>query len=403
MRTLTKPLERSPDPIKIARSVPVSEELEDAIRHFEVPARRGVRRLVYSSSKVADLVHVFPAILHAIATRRFTATQRRRALKLIEDGAQLRDVARALGLPLWMRRLPPEAFVHPVQKLPTSEIFQRRIVNHLPSNRDESAFWLASVGFAADACDEYFAIWLASQQVFAEPGDAQRLFSVLAAFAWFSGQEATKAHSLIVVPWRPEMAFDTAACSAKSWLNRMRLTMQLRESAITDTWLTEGEANGLTFAPLIEQSEILAEAHAMQNCADQYADRIARDKCRLFSIRRKGNRIATMEISAHHRETGFLTINQLKGRHNMPAPLEVWLAAHAWMSTQKEIRRTPPLITAERPLDAATWEALMLPYRQKKRGAPWISEKISLSVLADMDRSMADVARRGGVSSWLFT
>jgi hypothetical protein len=403
MRTVANPLECTPDPTRISRNLPASEELESIIRRFEEPARRGVRRLVYSSPRLADLAQVFPACLHAMAMRRGKATQRRKALQLIESGAQLREVARALELPLWLRRLPPEAFVHPVPKLPSSEFFQRRIINQLPQSASESALWLSSVAFAAEACNEYFAVWLASQNVFSDPGDPWRLFSLLAAYAWFSSNEATKAHSLIVVPWRPEMAFDTAACAAKSWLNRMRLIMQLKKGAITDTWLSEGEARGFSFVPLIEQSEILAEAHAMQNCADQYSDRIARDKCRLFSVRRKGTRIATLEIGSHHRESGFLSICQLKGRHNMPASLEVWLAAHAWMAEQKELRRTPPLVTPERPLDQATWETLMLPYRLKKRGAPWIPEVMSLSVISYLDKSMAEVARRGGVSSWLFT
>ena len=403
MRTLAKPLERSPDPVRVRRNFPVTEELEAIIRRFEPPAKRGVRRLVYSSARLADLAHVFPASLHSLAMRRGPATQRRKALQLIESGAQLRDVARALGLPLWLRRLPPEAFVHPIPKLPSSELFQRRIVNQLPRSAADSALWLSSIGFAAEACNEYFAVWLASQSIFSEPGDARRLFSLLAAYAWYSGNEGTKAHSLIVVPWRPEMAFDTAACAAKSWLNRMRLTMQLKEGAIADTWLMAGETHGFSFAPLIDQASILAEAQAMQNCADQYSDRISRDKCRLFSVRRKGTRVATMEIGSHHRESGFLSICQLKGRHNMPASLEVWLAAHAWMASQKELRRIPPLVAPERALDQATWETLMLPYRLKKRGASWMPETISLPVLTDLDKNMADVARRGGVSSWLFT
>lgn len=141
----------------------------------------------------------------------------------------------------------------------------------------------------------------------------------------------------------------------------------------------------------------------MQNCADQYSDRLARDKCRLFSIRRRGAHVATLEIGPHPRETGVLSINQLKARHNMPASAEVWQAAHAWMAGQKEIRRQPPLVVPERKLDNAAWETLMRPYRLAKRGAPWISDSVSLAIFAELDSAMADLARRGGVSSWLFT
>jgi hypothetical protein len=57
----------------------------------------------------------------------------------------------------------------------------------------------------------------------------------------------------------------------------------------------------------------------------------------------------------------------------------------------------------ERQLDPAVWETLMMPYRQAKRGAPWISENVSLATFSELDSAMADLARRGGVSSWLFT
>ena len=383
--------------------VALSDEIEALIRRFNADSRRSVRRLLYSSPRLADLASVFPGAIHALATRRGTATRRRRALELVEEGAQLKEVARALDLPLWLRRLPPDAFAGPLPVLPASEMFARRIVNQLPSTTAESAFWLASVAFASNACNEYFALWLAGQPVFTDSGEPERLFGVLAAYAWFSGADGTRAHSLIVVPWRPEMAFDTAVCAAKSWLNRIRLTLQLRDGAIADTWLVPGDAAGFTFVPLVDQGEILAEAHAMQNCADQYADRLARDKCRLFSVRRKGTRIATLEIGPHSRETGVLAINQLKARHNMPAPADVWQGAHAWLSQQKDLRRQPPLLVPDRPLDAATWESLMISYRLKKRGAPWVPETLSLAKFAELDGAMADIARRGGVSSWLFT
>ena len=66
------------------------------------------------------------------------------------------------------------------------------------------------------------------------------------------------------------------------------------------------------------------------------------------------------------REAGVLAISQLKARHNMPAAIEVWQAAHAWLASQKELRR-PPRSATRRPIDAAaTWEGLMLAYRAEK-------------------------------------
>jgi hypothetical protein len=338
-----------------------------------------------------------------MASRRGPATRRRRALDLVERGAALKDVAQALDLPLWLRRLPPEAFAGSIGPLPATEMFARRIVNYLPVSAAESAFWLRSVIFAAQACDEYFALWLAAQPVFSEAGEPERLFGLLAAYAWYSSADLSRAQGLIGVPWRPEMAFDTAVCATKSWLNRLRLVLQLRNGAIADAWLETGEARGLTFVPLVDQREILAEAHAMQNCADQYADRLARDRCRLFSIRRRGVRVATLEIGPHPREAGVLAISQLKARHNMPAATEVWQAAHAWLGSQKDLRRPSALAAPERPLCAETWESLMHPYRLRKRGAPWIPQSPSKAAFSVLESDIADLARRGGITSWLFT
>jgi hypothetical protein len=260
------------------------------------------------------------------------------------------------------------------------------------------------VCFAAEAVHDDFAIWLAHQQIYAEPADPRRLFAVLAAYAWFSGQPFRPAHSLMIVPWRSEISLETALCAAKSWLNRIRLLLLLRPGVVRDPWLEPGEAAGLQFVPLLDANQLLEEAQAMHNCADQYADRIARDRCRLFSVRRKGGaRVATLEIGAHLREPGVLDITQLKARHNMPAPLEVWQAGHAWLAKQRGLRRVPPLSAPPRPIDADGWTRLMEPYRAKKSGAPWLARELTHSALADLDADLADLARRAGVSSWLFT
>jgi len=141
----------------------------------------------------------------------------------------------------------------------------------------------------------------------------------------------------------------------------------------------------------------------MQNCADQYAERLSRERCRLFSIRKKGTHVATVEIGPHGRETGILAITQLKARHNMPASIEVWQAAHLWMSQQNGLKRLPPMVCPERPFDEKSWRRLMAPYRAEMDGAPWLARRLTQARFARMDMDMCDLARRAGVSSWLFT
>ena len=206
-----------------------------------------------------------------------------------------------------------------------------------------------------------------------------------------------------MVPWRPEIAYDTALCAAKSWFNRVRLVLQLPPGALEDTWLKSGTGLGYAFEPLLDHRDILAEAQAMQNCADQYAERIVRDKCRLFSIKRNGQRVATLEIGPHQRESGVLAVNQLKSRHNMAASTEVWQAAYTWMAGQQGLKRLPLPNTGDRRFDQSAWATLLSPYRSAKDGAAWFDAEASHLMFAGFDAEMCDLARRGGVSSWLFT
>lgn len=391
------------DPAQGAFSDGDARDIDKLVNRFDISRRAGVRRLVALSPRLYDLATAFPGALYVLAGRQGTQRRRQKALSLVTEGAPLREVASTLDLPLWLRRLPPEAFSGSLQMLPKSDIFARRIANHLPTSAENSAFWLNSVIFGARACDDYFALWLAQQAIFVEPGDPEKLFGLLATYAWFSNADLARARGLIVVPWRPEMALDTAVCAAKSWLNRMRLVLQLRRGVLSDPWLEPGEARGFSFVPLLDHETILAEAHAMQNCADQYADRLARDKCRLFSIRRRGVRAATLEIGPHPREAGVLAISQLKARHNLPASAEAWQAAHTWMGSQKDLKRTNAGAPADRPLDSETWAALMAAYRARKDGASWIPERASRDTFLILDNGIGELARRAGITSWLFT
>lgn len=379
--------------------------LEFLVRRFAAPDRRVARRLVRSSPRVGDLATVFPGALHAIATMRGGAERRDEALRLVEAGAPLKQVAAALDLPLWLRRLPPEAFRDTIPRLPSGESFARRIASRFPAHRRGAAFWLASVAFAAEAVGEEFAIWLAGQPLFNRPGDPLQCFSALAAYAWFSGQRTHPCRRLIVVPWRSEIAVDTALCAAKSWLNRLRLVVEVRAGVLTDPWCTEGSAGGYEFVPLLDADSLLCEANLMHNCADQYSHRLVQDRCRLFSVRKGGQTVASLEIGPHPREARTITVTQLKARYNAPAPLDVWQAVHAWLATQRGLRRPAPdpAAVAARHMSASLWQELLDPYRQAKGGAPWLPLEPTAASIADLDAGLTDLASRAGVTSWLFT
>ena len=82
---------------------------------------------------------------------------------------------------------------------------------------------------------------------------------------------------------------------------------------------------------------------------------------------------------------------------------EVWQAAYTWMASQQNLKRLPALTNNDRIFDQGAWRTLLQPYREARSGAPWLDRDATHLMFAGFDADLADLARRGGVSSWLFT
>jgi hypothetical protein len=113
-------------------------------------------------SRVADLAVSFPALLFALAVPR-SGLDPARAIDRAIEGASLAKVAAAADVPLWLRRLPPEALSRPLGKLPDGEVFRRQIANHLPHSPKVSPIWLQAVADIADLAHEAAAVWIARE------------------------------------------------------------------------------------------------------------------------------------------------------------------------------------------------------------------------------------------------
>src|SRR5262245_27924252 len=93
----------------MAKRVSASEGLSDVLARFPVPFRKRVHNCAGISDNVGQLAYTFPLLLHALATEYGPHEARLAAIQLIEQGRPLAEVAAALGLPVCLRSLPPEA------------------------------------------------------------------------------------------------------------------------------------------------------------------------------------------------------------------------------------------------------------------------------------------------------
>ncbi len=312
---------------------------------FHPSARERIEEVSATSRAIEDLADTFPALLFALATGYATPIRRRKAIRLVLEGAPLKTIAAELGLAWWTRRLPPQAFVEPLRALPDDEAFNERIVSFLPTTPDQAKSWLWTVTYGMHASGPGFALWAAGwasrQRRTFDAAVGRDHFRYMAAWAWHAGQPTAPGHALIRRPWSPQMGIRRAMEELTVWRRRLRLALCLGTGA-AEPWVAEAEAMGYRFVALRTPADFIAESEAMDNCLDQFADRIEGGRSRVFSIRREGRSVADVEIGTDEFEAGMPTIQQLRGPRNRRAAPDVWRATYAWLGGQP----LRPLVTS---------------------------------------------------------
>jgi hypothetical protein len=358
--------------------------IERHLRRFRPEVNRAVRALAARHQRLADLAASFPALAVALARPRprFSPTP---VIAQVIAGSPLAELAGAAAVPLWTRKLPPECFAGPVPVLPESVEFFRHIANHLPRSRNGASSWFNSVAFAAFWCGDAFGVWTAREfHKRRRNGPRWRRLHVqlLSLWAWYSRQPGTLAHVLIDQAWTPAMGLQASLDAAYAWWASVELHVRLGHRAVADVWLTPGVIDGYSFVPLTTAPEIEGEARVMQNCLRTFGPDVAQNYTRLWSIRRNGRRIATMQLYRHPRAP-MLNIGQLECARNQPAPPDIWWAAQKWLHGHDLYQAASRVQFCTARLDGAVWRALWRPFwLAKKRVPEWLPLAPSENVLS---------------------
>jgi hypothetical protein len=293
-------------------------------------------------------------------------------------------------LPLWMRRLPPEAFTEALGEVPGDDGFSRRIVNEIPKEADRAAMWLRWVLFAAESCDESFALWLAKQKIYQAEDTGKLPLLPLAAYAWFSREEHVPARGLIAKPWHGNIRFATAVEEMRSWLERIILGYCRDGSGKNGCWFKTRKGCGYRFTPLLTPDDLREEGQKMNNCVATYAAKVASGACLIYSIRRGSQRVATMEIARGQRTP---VIAQLLAAGNTQASEDVWRAANSWLSKQGEYPIAARDAIAQVPVVPGRWQAIWRPYWESKPRFKACLAEPTMRTVVDLRQDMNALAR----------
>lgn len=354
-----------------ARRAACSDLLDRQLGRYCPRHQGAVRALAMRHARLADLALSFPALLFALAVPRRDLDPAR-AIGLAVGGSSLAEAATAAGVALWLRKLPPEAFVDRLARLPDGPSFRCRIANHLPARR-HAAHWLQAVSRTAGLADDSVTIWIARETARDPRSVKLDYLRLVSLWAWFSNRQGTFGHGMIRKRWTADVRFVPAVDAAHDWRRVIELHVNLGQGPIADLWLRPAHVYGFDFKPLASASEIVDEAAAMNNCLRNYGKDVAHNFARLWSMRMNGQRVATLEV-AFGSSDPLPRVVQLKGPANAEMPVEVWWAAHQWVNMHGAFQVNPKRRKwGSVPLDRATWIALWRPYWLIRRRIPgWL-------------------------------
>ncbi len=324
---------------------------------FRPAYRLDIARLTLNWPKVEDLADSFPALLFALATGYGTAKLRETAFRMVDDGAPLKDVAAALGLPMWLRRIPSEAFTQALPVLPADPDFAAAILPRIPECPRECGIWFDRVQTAFTLAGHDFALWAARDPRLMPPATPDETWQWLLAWSWASRAPRAPGHALLRTAWSAAMTWKRAQEEVGIWRKRIDLVGALAH-ADRDPWFANGHVLDYDIVGLNTVAAVLAESAAMENCLDQYAAHLAYGRIRVFSVRRDGRPIADVELALRSDDTTMPTIAQVRGPRNRRAPPSVWQAVHAWLGAQpfRSLNAAPTPATSSREALKVFWE-----------------------------------------------
>jgi hypothetical protein len=300
---------------------------------FPQPYRKYIAGLTSCGPVVEDLADSFPALLFALATGFGSARQRQAAFEAVVAGRALRDAAGLLGVPLWLRRLPPQALTQPLPELPADEELAIAAATRMPPDPREAAIWFERTLVAYRLVGREMALWVLREPRLLPPHTSDEDLQWLLAWAWASEHPDFAGHTLLRGCWSAAIGWKRARDEVAIWRKRIDLVGALAGGP-RHSWLADGTHHGFEIVGLRSVGDFIAESIAMENCLDQYGAHLAYGRVRIFSVRKEGRPVADVEVTLKADDVSAPCISQIRGHRNRRASPAVWQAVHAWIGAQ---------------------------------------------------------------------
>ena len=352
-----------------------------AARRFTFKHRENIYRAAALSRRALQLTETFPVLALAIYSEHWRArkyaeplvepydnqtlfqswdaeavelsSRKTEAVHLLDRGARLRDVAGVMNIPMALRHIKP-GVAHLASRILCE---QPALLRFIPETVPSARIWLRVVSWAHNRVSTEFAEWAArhAPQI---PGSLNHVGGVLGDIADWAragmppeekdlppGQHPARAgREFVIRPFTPSMSLKTATTLSADWHEAVANNLDGPNSVFPDPWYPAASLGDYEILPIEDGAALYREGTAMHHCVGTYGDQVQHGNYYIYSIRRKGERVATVALC---RNNGRAYLEQIRGPCNTEPPKAIvatvvrWLRAQQPLPSFKAIDATP--------------------------------------------------------------
>jgi hypothetical protein len=338
-------------------------------RRFRFHQRYEIYRATAASHRALQFTNVFPALglaIFGLGSSRAKVNLVPEAKRLVEAGAPLRKIAELMSVPMAFRSVKPGA-AHLALDVVDAFEDPRFIDAHMPESLKEMKVWLRSI-YLAHSVGPDFVQWT-SRHATELGGSRDEVISILGDIAdWvracyrasvpphirkaiLGDQRSLSAQGEQFVhrQFNADMSLATITKLSADWHDAVAGNMTGPRYEFPEPWCPGGVSGGFDIVPITSSSDLYRDGKLLHHCAGTYAERVHSGQCYIFSVRKDGALLATLELV---RSKAGVGIGQLRGACNAKAPKEVLRAVNSWLRAQRVFRvhqKRPDLLDDELP------------------------------------------------------
>jgi PcfJ-like protein len=298
-----------------------------------------IYRAAALSRRALQLTETFPVLAFLIYSNTWLLHRRpeqaREARALVYRGARLRDVAAVMDVPMALRHVKPGVAHF------TTEVFceHPELLSFMPDTTPRQRIWMCVVDWAYRKISADFGEW-AARHVAGIPGRTHReVGSFVADFAdWADPDEAGRA--FITRPFTSSMSLKTVTALSADWHEAVANNLDGPNAAFPPAWFPAAKINNTEIVPIEDAATLYREGSTMHHCVGTYRDRVQSGEFYVYSVRRDGERVATLALGRHSGTRSGVFLEQIRGPCNIEPPKEIIATVLRWLRAQKPLR--PP-------------------------------------------------------------